>query len=115
MTMHWRNVPRIVVLGMSLLLATGLGKGDTAIVGGSEGAAKHQMNTTSWAYMKVAQKGKRRKTAEKESTQTPKKDHTESEGAKATTSKDRTRTSFKDFVPSEKIPGDSAVDFPTDI
>ena len=115
MMMHCRDILLILVLGASLLLATGSGKGDAAIISGSDGKGKEQMNIKSEVHLEVAQKGKSAKTAEKEPTQTPKKDHTESEADKATTSKDRKSTSFKDFVPSEKIAGDSAVDFPADI
>ena len=113
--MQCRYILLILLMGVSFLSTASLWKGEAAVTSGSKGRAREEMNTKPQITLEVAQKDEAAKAADKEPTQTPNKDHTGSEDDKAKTPKDRKHTSFKDFVPSEKIAGDSAVDFPADI
>ena len=115
MMIHHRYILLILLLGASLLLLSGWGMGDGAIASGPRGEAKEEVNTKPLTYPAVANKGDSANTAEKKVTQTPTKKEPESETDQETTPKDKKSTSFKDFVPSEKISGDSAVEFPVDI
>ena len=67
-------------------------------------------NTTQKRYMEVAQTDKAEDEVEKEPILVPEQKKRTTEPAKP-----KTTTKPKVFVPSEKIPADQAVDFPTDI
>ena len=112
---HHKYILLILHLGASFLLLSGLGMGDGVIASGPRGEFKGEVNTKPLTYPAVAKKGDSANTAEKKVTQTPTNKEPESEARQGTTPKDKKSTSLKDFVPSERIAGDSAVDFPVDI
>jgi hypothetical protein len=72
-------------------------------------------NTTQQRYIEMAQTDKTKDTEKNEPVLAPEQKKRTSEPAKPKTTTRRKEGPPKVFVPSEKIPADQAVDFPTDI
>jgi len=72
-------------------------------------------NTTQKRYMEVAQTDKAEDEVKKEPILVPEQKKRTTEPAKTKTTTKAKKGLPKVFVPSEKIPADQAVDFPTDI
>jgi hypothetical protein len=72
-------------------------------------------NTTQLRYLEMAQTDKTKDAEKNEPVLTPEQKKRTSEPAKPKNTTRLKEGPPKDFVPSEKIPADQAVDFPTDI
>jgi hypothetical protein len=81
----------------------------------SERGVEQRGNTSQKHYIEVAQTDKTKEAENKEPNLVPDQEKRTTEPAKPKTTTRPKENPPKVFVPSEKIPADQAVDFPTDI
>ena len=77
--------------------------------------AEQYLNTTQHLYIELAQTDKIKDEEKKEPVLTTEEEKSETKPAKPEKATRQQSEPLKDFVPTEKIPADQAVDFPTDI
>ena len=114
--MQSKRLLLIVLLGLSVPVTVGLAVGDTAIQHGnvSEKTTMQDGNTIPQVALKIGSSGETTAPNEKEPSRSPEQKKSASEPDKSK-AEDAQAAPLKDFVPSEKIAADNAVDFPADI